>query len=254
MITRRQLEVLNRNSLRYPLQIAEKDYVLALVLQLISRSPLGKKLIFKGGTSIHHCYLKQQRFSEDLDFSSGQQPISFNEVQEVLANVDYLTIKKHYLSTATIKIERLLYSGPIGFPNSLKIDIDKLQNVLLPVQEIPYRTVWGIEFPVRVMDIREICAEKLRAMSDRARYRDFFDVYLILKTHKLDLKEIIGYLCQKEIRKPISKSNILQRWDLTRDQREGEKRAIYYSESVEDSLIEEMLHGLPEFTISVSSG
>ena len=254
MLSRQQLELLNRKSLRYPLQIAEKDYVLALVLQLISRSPLGRKLVFKGGTSIHHCYLKQQRFSEDLDFSSGQQPISFDEVQAILTNVDYLTIKKYYLSTATIKIERLLYTGPIGFPNSLKIDIDKLQNVLLPMQEIPYRTAWGIEFPVRVMDIREICAEKLRAMSDRARYRDFFDVYLILKTHKLDLQEIISYLRQKEIRKPVSKSSILQRWALTRDQREVEKQAIYYSETVEDLMIEEMLHGLPEFTISISSG
>ena len=74
MLSRQQLEILNRKSLRYPLQIAEKDYILALVLQLISRSPLDKKLVFKGGTSLHHCYLEQQRFSEDLDFSSGQQP------------------------------------------------------------------------------------------------------------------------------------------------------------------------------------
>ena len=108
-----------------------------------------------------------------------------------------------------MKIERLLYTGPIGFPNSLKLDIDILQNVLLPVQEIIYRTAWGIEFPVRVMDIREICAEKVRAMSDRARYRDFFDVYLILKTHQLDLQEILGYVRQKEIRKPITKASIL---------------------------------------------
>ena len=121
MLNRQQLELFNRKSFRYPLQIAEKDYLLALVLQLISRSPLGEKLIFKGGTSLHHCYLKQQRFSEDLDFSANQQPISLEEVQEVFSDVDYLTIKKHYQSTATLKIERLLYTGPIGFPNSLKI-------------------------------------------------------------------------------------------------------------------------------------
>jgi len=62
MLSRQQLELLNRKSLRYPLQIAEKDYMLALVLQLISQSPLGKQLVFKGGTSLHHCYLKQQRW------------------------------------------------------------------------------------------------------------------------------------------------------------------------------------------------
>lgn len=249
MLSRQQLEILNRKSLRYPLQIAEKDYILALVLQLISRSPLGKKLVFKGGTSLHHCYLEQQRFSEDLDFSSGQQPVSFEEVQDILKSADYLAVKKHYQSPATMKIERLLYTGPIGFPNSIKLDIDVLQNVLLPVQEIPYRTAWGVEFPVRVMDIREICAEKIRAMSDRARYRDFFDVYLVLKTYNLDLQEILGYIRQKEIRKPITKASILQNWKMTEEQKESEKKAIYYSQPIEDSIIEDMLHGLPDIDI-----
>lgn len=82
MLSRQQLEILNRRSFRYPLHIAEKDYLLALVLQLISRSALGKKLVFKGGTSIHHCYLEQHRFSEDLDFSSRQQPILFDELKK----------------------------------------------------------------------------------------------------------------------------------------------------------------------------
>jgi len=250
MLSRQQLEILNRKSFRFPLQIAEKDYVLALVLQLINQSQLGKKLVFKGGTALHHCYLEQRRFSEDLDFSSVQQPISFEEVQQVLTSVDYLTIKKYYQSTATMKIERLLYTGPIGFANSLKVDIDILQNVLLPVQEVVYKTAWGIEFTVRVMDIREICAEKVRAMSDRARYRDFFDVFLILKTHQLDLQEILGYVRQKEIRKPITKASILRNWNMTAKQKEYEKQIIYYSQPVEDSLIEETLRSLPDFEIS----
>lgn len=249
MLSRQQLEILNRKTIRYPLQIAEKDYMLALVLQLISQSPLSKKLAFKGGTALHHCYLEQSRFSEDLDFSSIQQSFSFEEVLKVLSSVDYLTIKKHYQSVATMKIERLLYSGPIGFPNSLKLDIDLYQEVLLPVQEMVYRTSWGIEFPVRVMDIREICAEKIRAMSDRARYRDFFDVYLIQKTYKLELQEILDYVNQKEIRKPITKASILRNWNMIGEQKEIEKQAIFYSQPIDDSLIEEMLKGFPSFEI-----
>lgn len=245
MLSRQQLEIFNRRTLRYPLHIAEKDYLLALVLQLISQSSLGKKLVFKGGTSLHHCYLEQQRFSEDLDFSCGEQPITFDEIQKVLNSVDYLEIKKYFQSAATIKIERLLYSGPLGFPNSIKLDFDVLQNVLLPVQEILYRTAWGIEFPVRVMDIREICAEKIRAMSDRARYRDFYDTYLILKTYPLNLDEINGIIRQKEIRKTISKTNILQNWGITREQKEVEEQIIYYSQPVENALIEEMIKNLP---------
>ncbi len=250
MLSRQQLEIFNRRSYRYPLHIAEKDYLLALVLQLISRSSLGKKLVFKGGTSLHHCYLKQHRFSEDLDFSSGEQPISFEEVQKVLTSVNYLEINKYYQSTATIKIERLLYTGPLGYPNSIKLDIDVFQNVLLPVQEVLYRTAWGIELPVMDMDIREICAEKIRAMSERARYRDFYDMYLILKTYSLNLDDIHDIIRQKEIRKPISKESIFQNWEITRAQKEVEEQTIYYSQPVEDSLIEKMIHNLPIDKIS----
>ena len=245
MLSRQQLEIINRKTLRYPLHIAEKDYLLALVLQLITDSPLGEKLVFKGGTAIHHCYLEQHRFSEDLDFSSGQRPVSFEEVQEVLTSLDYLEIKKHYQSNATIKIERLLYTGPLGQPNSIKVEIDFLQNVLLPVKRLPYRTVWGFEFPVKVMDIREICAEKIRAMSDRARYRDFYDMFLILEIHQPDLEEIIGYVWRKEIRHPISKTNIMKNWGITRAEKETERRTIYNSRSVDDHLIEEMIQNLP---------
>ena len=245
MLSRQQLELINRKSLRYPLQVAEKDYILALTLQLITSSPLGKKLVFKGGTAIHHCYLEQYRFSEDLDFSSGQQPISLKEVQDVLTSLDNLEIKKQNQSRTTIKIERLLYTGPLNHPNSIKVEIDFYQNVLLPVKTLPYRNVWGLEFPVRVMDIREICAEKIRAMSDRARFRDFYDIFLILEKHQLNLEEITGYIRRKEIRQPINKKNIIKNWEITKEQKENEKKIIFYSWSVEDQQIQEMIHNIP---------
>ena len=65
------------------------------------------------------------------------------------------------------------------------------------------------------MEIREICAEKIRAMSGRARYRDFYDLSLILEAHKIDRDEITGYVRQKEIREPIRKAKIFSNWKLT---------------------------------------
>jgi hypothetical protein len=59
-LTRRQLELINRRMLHYPLQIAEKDYFLALAIQLVYSSALGSNLVFKGGTAIYHCYLPQK--------------------------------------------------------------------------------------------------------------------------------------------------------------------------------------------------
>lgn len=245
MITRQQLEIINRKTLKYPLQIAEKDYFLTLVLQIITNSALKDILIFKGGTALHHCYLEQYRFSEDLDFSANKRPISLEEARKIFADIDYLSIKKDYISGATVKIEKLQYAGPLIQLNSLKVEIDFLQNVLLPHQTINYNNVWGIEFGVKVMDIREICAEKIRAMSDRARYRDFYDLFLILEKYQLNLEEIISYIKQKEIRKPITKLNIKNNWRIVGAQKEMEMSQIYYSRKIENEAIGIMIDTLP---------
>jgi predicted nucleotidyltransferase component of viral defense system len=245
LISRQQLEIINRKTLRYPLQIAEKDYFLALVMQIISSSTLGEILVLKGGTALNHCYLDQSRFSEDLDFSSNQTNLSLDEVRKIFTGVDFLVIKKDYASKSTIKIEKLQYSGPLGQPNSLKIEIDYLQNVLLPPNSVNYNNVWGLEFQFRVMDVREICAEKIRAMNDRARYRDFYDLFLLTETHLIDLDEVVTYIGKKEIRKPITKANILHNWSVVGTQKVEEMSQIYYARKLEDVQIINLIDKLP---------
>ena len=211
LITRQQLEIINRRTLKYPLQIAEKDYFLAVVMQIISSSTWGKKLVFKGGTALNHCYLGQYRFSEDLDFSSNREKISLEDIRKIFSDIPFLTIKKDYISEATIKIEKLQYAGPLVLPNSLKIEIDFMQNVFLSPVSLRYNNVWGLDFKVLVMDVREICAEKIRAMSDRARYRDFYDLFLLAEKYNPDMNEVVSIIGKKEIRKPITKIRILQK-------------------------------------------
>jgi len=245
MITRSQLEIINRKTLRYPLQVAEKDYFLTLISQIIAASKLGKILIFKGGTAIHHCYLDQLRFSEDLDFSSNQTKITLARMKRMFKPVNYLKVKKDYVSGATVKLEKLQYTGPLIQPNSLKVEVDFVQNVLLPPEILSYHNVWGIDFNVRVMDVREIAAEKIRAASDRARYRDFYDLYLLLEKYSLDLGKIIDFVKQKEIRRPISKDNIIKNWEIVVTQKEKAMGQIYYSKVVKDSDIKKMIRILP---------
>ena len=245
MITRQQLEIINRKTLKYPLHIAEKDYLLALVLKLIAKSKQGNDLIFKGGTALHHCYLEQSRFSEDLDFSSGQKPVSLDEMRKLFVEETYLNIKKDYISDATIKIEKLQYKGPLIQPNSLKVEIDYLQNVLLPAQKLKYKNVWGVDFYVKVMDIREIAAEKIRAASDRARYRDFYDLFLILEQYPIDMDEVVGYIRRKEIRRPITKSNIKNNWSVICAGSGRESDQTYYSHKIDDKKMKELIGKMP---------
>lgn len=245
MLSRDQLTIINRKTLKYPLQTAEKDYLLTLVLQIIALSKLNKTLIFKGGTAIHHCYLTQYRFSEDLDFSTNGQRISMVQLASIFSKTKFLTIKKQYQSQATLKIERLQYSGPLAQPNSLKIETDFVQTVILPPKLIAYQNVWGVIFKVLTMDEREICAEKIRAMSDRARYRDFYDLSLLIKKFKPNLADIVTLIKQKEIRQSIKKTKIQTNWQIIKTQQKQDMTQIYYSTLINNQAIQNMIKKLP---------
>lgn len=243
LLSRADLVLLNKK-LKYPLAVAEKDYFLAIISKVIFESEMKNRLIFKGGTAIHHVYLPQLRFSEDLDFSSNAERIELSEVKNIFKECDFLKIKKEYVSGATVKMEKLQYAGPLGLANSLKVEIDFLQNVILPPLELDYKNVYGVITKVRVMDIREITAEKIRAMNDRIRYRDFYDFTMIMKDLKVDIEEVINLVKLKEVRKIISQRNILANWQLAKQEKQQEFSSIYYSQEVRDDEVEEKLKKL----------
>jgi predicted nucleotidyltransferase component of viral defense system len=56
--------------------ILERDYCLAWFLCGLSESDLRPALAFKGGTALKRCYFSDYRFSEDLDFTLGQDKTS----------------------------------------------------------------------------------------------------------------------------------------------------------------------------------
>ena len=240
-LTRLQLELINRRTIRYPLPIAEKDYFLALATQLIYNSPLKNKLIFKGGTALHHSYLSQKRFSEDLDFTSVDPDISLDEIVSALESDGTFLVNKSYQSNYTIKIERLQYQGLLGQPGNIKVEVDHHQNVVLPGRALSYNNVWRVDTMAIVMDQLEICAEKIRAVSQRARYRDYYDLYFLLNELKIDLKDAVHILHQKEIRTPIVANKIAVNWSLAKEQKERDLGSIYCSDDIAITEIENMI-------------
>jgi len=155
-----------------------------------------------------------------------------------------LEVKEHFASKATIKISRLKYQGPLGLPNSLKIEIDFFQNIILAAKEVLYHNVWGISTYVKAMDVKEIIAEKIRATSDRARYRDFYDLTLLLEKYPFNMECVFELIKQKEIRKPISQESIMQNWNIALLERNTEASRIYYAHELEDSKILQLIEKL----------
>lgn len=96
LLNRAQLSIINKNNLRYPLAEAEKDYFLAVVLNIIYSSYLKNILVFKGGTALHHIHLDQLRFSEDLDFATLGE-VTLEDLQNVFEEYRFLEINKEVI-------------------------------------------------------------------------------------------------------------------------------------------------------------
>jgi predicted nucleotidyltransferase component of viral defense system len=184
--------------------------------------------------------------------------MSIDEIETVLESSGTFRVNKRYQSEFTIKIERLQYQGPLGQPGNIKIEVDTHQNVLLPGITTEYRNVWRINTTTYVMNPKEICAEKIRAVSQRARYRDFYDLYFLIKEFDVNFYEVVNILKMKEIRSPITVANIAENWAIAKEQLVGDLGAIYCSEELAIKDIEDLIQimqfediGNPHFGASI---
>ena len=185
--------------------IVEKDYVIGWVLWGIgSNERLSQAWAFKGGTALKKCYLETYRFSEDLDFTVlPGGPILPNDVmpilQEVLASVaeesginfsGKTPLAKGHPAGQYTEV-RIYYQGPRGSPKVTRIKLDLLARekvvrptVLRQIQH-PYPDELPSPATVRCYSLAEIFAEKIRAMGERGRPRDLYDIVNLFRHDQL---------------------------------------------------------------------
>jgi predicted nucleotidyltransferase component of viral defense system len=202
---------------RIPEAVLERDYCLSWFLVGLSRSPLRKRLLFKGGTALKKCHFGHYRFSEDLDFTlSGELP--FETIQKELeaafaeaykasgVMVRYARADRH--SHANSHTFYLAYEGPLGsLPGGkeVKTDITIREEVVFPVEERPvlrgYEEYEDIpeHATIKVYSLKEIAAEKVIAVTDRARNepRDLYDLWYLCEQAHVDLGDLAGVIDRK---------------------------------------------------------
>jgi predicted nucleotidyltransferase component of viral defense system len=169
----------------------EQDLIISVCLVKIFNHPyLNNRLAFRGGTALNKLiFPKALRYSEDIDMNRLENenagPI-IDSIREALKSV--FSKKAKFKSTdQSIKL-MYTYSSIIGQDRKLKIEINVRET--LPQEKI-------VEYPFEVnsgffsgkASIRGFCKEeiigtKIRALYQRTKGRDLFDLY---ELGKLDL-------------------------------------------------------------------
>jgi predicted nucleotidyltransferase component of viral defense system len=219
-------------------EVVEKDYVLGWLLAAIGRHPRASRdWVFKGGTCLKKCYFETYRFSEDLDYSLlPGAAYQEDELRTILGGVarDAADLSGIEFPTDQIGVKsrmdklrrptfqgRIAYRGPLQFPSWRRILFDLTQHE--PVLDAPAAHAVFHPYPdglpegsrVQTYSLDELFAEKTRALLERTRPRDLYDVVYILENQgdALDLdhaRELLAGKCQAKGIPTPSRAGIVQ--------------------------------------------
>jgi predicted nucleotidyltransferase component of viral defense system len=180
--------------------VVEKDYILGWLLRGISQhEELRERWLFKGGTCLKKCYFETYRFSEDLDFTLLRPThIDAEFLQAVFAEVATRIYEEAGIEMPAEPMRFDVYQNPRGNPscqgriyyrsrfqtgnNMPAVKLDLTADEVLIDSGIwrpaghPYsdEPEGGIE--AFCYSYEELFAEKLRALGERTRARDLYDV------------------------------------------------------------------------------
>ena len=229
--------------------VVEKDYVLGWLLAAIdSHVPFAQHWVFKGGTCLKKCYFETYRFSEDLDLTLTDE----NQINEAFLLEEFARIADWMYENSGIEIptDRLIFdvyqnprghlscegrvyyqsyfsSGKKSLPK-IKFDLTADEVLVLPPsrQEVihTYSDLPEGGIHISCYDYPEVFGEKVRALGERGRPRDLYDVINLYRNDFLPpaaiIKDVLKQKCDyKEIEPPLMedmeayKPLLVQNWE-----------------------------------------
>lgn len=187
--------------------LAEKNYVNSWVLYAIYQNPeLGDNLVFKGGTALSKLYFPQVwRFSEDLDFTATtdipeiHSPLTTALTDtERVSGIEFEVTNVHKAGNPVefIRID-VQYDAVLGQRNTTQIELTFNESLAFPTTTHRHSFEDIPEFEIEAYSIEEILVEKLRSLYQRARARDYYDIYRLLNQEIFNTEEVAEALHEK---------------------------------------------------------
>ena len=178
----------------------EQDLLLARTVAAIYEHPLLRdELVFRGGTCLHQVHLAApRRYSEDLDFvrrtHSGIGTI-LDALREIAGKIG-LEVRGTKISEHPKLTLRATSEDDPNLPLRVKIEINTHEtSPARPLIRLPFQVTnpWFTGFAeVLTFDPAELVSTKLRALYQRKKGRDLFDLWLALTEMAISPEEIIA--------------------------------------------------------------
>lgn len=182
MISRRIIEKLATKIQTIPENVA-REYLQHLFLRYFYQERPAQNVLFNGGTALRLIY-QSPRFSEDLDFSAIKTSTSQleNLIETALVKInreEKITLEEAKKTTGGYLAKFQASIGQIPVKGQLQISLrpkEKIPNQIFTIssQLLPPYTLCAYSE-------ERLVEEKLMALLTRAKIRDFYDLYYILR-------------------------------------------------------------------------
>lgn len=185
----------------------EQDLIICRGLTEIFKDKfLSESLAFRGGTALHKLYLSPQpRYSEDIDLvqikAGPIKPIIDKLRDEILSFLGVPVVKqKANNNTIIFRLESEI--APV-MPIRLKVEINCREHFsILGITKFPFsvESQWYTDScEITTYPLEELLGTKLRALYQRRKGRDLFDLYTAITQKGLNTDQILA--CYREYMK-----------------------------------------------------
>ena len=181
----------------------EQDLVIEkALLQIFSDPFLQERLAFRGGTALHKIFLKPQvRYSEDIDLVQIKaEPIkdTLSVIRKQLGFLGKPTVRQK--ANNNTMVYRFESEIPPVINLRLKVEINCREHFsVLGYSEIEHtiKNTWANgSYKLTSFELAEMLGTKLRALYQRKKGRDLFDLYHALSSLTIDTEKLLR--CYRE--------------------------------------------------------
>jgi len=161
-----------------------REYCQHLFLSAFYQRPTSDRVLFKGGTALRIIY-GSPRFSEDLDFSGvGIRPSAVEHLlTETLSDVERsgLVLEIEEAKATSGGYLGIIHSRVLEYRVAIQVEVSLRARTRLPASTALIAGDFLPAYTLLHVPPERLVKEKLAALLERGKPRDFYDLYFILR-------------------------------------------------------------------------